>query len=538
MLPRRTTLPTLLAALTLVAGCATSSGAGQTTTTTSSATATTDTTGSTATPESTTTSIAETHAASSDYERDEATEIAIDLADGASTAAQGVAIDGDIVTVTAAGTYRVSGSLSDGQLAVETDSDEIVRLVLDGVSITNATSAAINVVDAEKVVLILATGSTNTLADAATYVYPDPAVDEPNAALFSAADLSIAGDGALNVAGNANDGIASKDGLVIAGGTISVTAVDDGIRGKDYLVVQDGDIAVTAGGDAMKSDNEEDASLGYVAIVDGTLQLAAGTDAIDAFTTVAVTGGDVSISAGDDGIHSEARVEIAGGLVDIARSYEGIEGTQIVISGGDISVVSEDDGVNVAGGDATAQAGGGPRGGGGAPGETAVDGYFVEVSGGTLVIDAGGDGFDSNGSATVTGGTIVVNGPTENMNGAIDVNGEFLVSNATLVAAGSAGMAETPSAGSDQATLHLQFNAVQAAGTLVRIQASDGTVIATFAATKPFQSLVVSTPAIEAGVTYEVLVGGTVTGDNVGGFYPDGTNSGGTSIGGVTASAS
>ena len=211
--------------------------------------------------------------------------------------------------------------------------------------------------------------------------------------------------------------------------------------------------------------------------------------------------------------------------------------------------MAEDDGLNVAGGvdgSGWTQEGGfaGPGAGapgGGAPGgpggEAAIEGYFVEMSGGTLVIDAGGDGFDSNGSATVTGGTIVINGPTSDGNGAIDVNGDFLVSDAVIVAAGSLGMAETPSASSAQATLHVIFDSLVTAGTLVRVQASDGTTVATFVASKPFQSLVVSTPSVEAGVTYDVLTGGTVDGTSLGGLYLDPDYSPGTVIGTVTAGA-
>jgi hypothetical protein len=160
------------------------------------------------------------------------------------------------------------------------------------------------------------------------------------------------------------------------------------------------------------------------------------------------------------------------------------------------------------------------------------------MSGGTLVMTTGGDGFDSNGSATVTGGIIVINGPTANSNGAIDVNGEFLLSNAVLVAAGSIGMAETPDASSSQASLHLQFDSGVVAGTVVRVQASDGTAIATFEASKPFQSLVISTPSVAAGAAYDVLTGGTVSGESLGGLYLDPTYSGGTVIGTVTAGAS
>jgi hypothetical protein len=512
----------------------------------SAGTPATGTTGSTTTG-TVTTALAGTHDTAADYEWDAASEIAISLADAGMAAGDGVAVEGSVVTITAAGTYRVTGSLSNGQLVVDTDAGEPVRLVLDGVSIANATGPAIAVLDADKVIVILESGSENVLADGATSTTPNADVDEPNAALYSAADLTIAGDGALTVTGSYDDGITSKDGLVIAGGTITVSAMDDGIRGKDYLVVNAGALAVTAGGDALKSDTEGDATLGYVLVNGGTLTLDAGTDAIDAISTAVVAGGSMSIAAGDDGIHSDTRLEIAGGTIDITRSYEGLEGTQIVITGGTTDVTSQDDGLNVAGGDAAGDpmtAGGrgdtggfGPGGGGpgGPGGEQAIEGYFVDVSGGTLLIDAGGDGFDSNGSANVTGGTIVVNGPTERNNGALDVNGEFLVSDATVVAAGSAGMAETPSTASEQAILHLRFNQEQAAGTVVQVHSPDGSIVVTVVPTKPFQSIVLSTPGLVEGQAYEVFVGGTASGESLGGLHPDSGVTGGTSLGSVTA---
>jgi len=554
MLKRRPTAPAaLLLALTLTAGCgaATSPGTGGDPTPAATATTTAGTSTSASGTLSTTATIAlgATHADASDYAWDASAEVAVTLADGGSSGGDGVSIKGSIVTITEGGTYRISGSLSDGQLVVDSADEEVVRLVLDGVDIASSTTAPVSVVDAAKVVIILDAESENTLADATPYQYARADVDEPNAALFSTADLTIAGEGSLAVSGNDNDGIASKDGLVIAGGTITVNADDDGIRGKDYLVVTGGTLTVSAGGDALKADNAEDATLGYVTIADGTVSLTAGTDGIDAVSSAIVEGGALAITAGDDGIHADTRLEIHGGTIEIARSYEGLEATQVVISGGSVTLVADDDGLNVAGGnDASAVNGPGDRGGpggvpggggaGGPGGETATAGYYVEMSGGTLVMTTGGDGFDSNGSATVTGGTIVINGPTANNNGAIDVNGEFLISNAVLVAAGSIGMAETPDASSTQATLHLQFDSGVAAGTVVRVQASDGTAIATFEASKPFQSLVISTPDVAAGATYDVLTGGTVSGDGLGGLYLDATYVGGTVIGTVSAGAS
>ncbi|OGO54414.1 MAG: hypothetical protein A2V85_04890 [Chloroflexi bacterium RBG_16_72_14] len=541
------TLATIVLGLTLAACSVTTTGteggSGTTTTTTTTASSdtptSTDSTSGTGTGTSTAASTVDTHEEASDYEWDAPAEVAITLADGASTGGTGVTVDGDTVTITAAGTYRLSGTLGDGQVVVDSADDGVVRLVLDGVSITSSTTSAIAALDAGKLVVILADGSDNTLADAATYVFGSADVDEPNAALYTAADLSIAGNGALTVTGTSNDAIASKDGVVIAGGTIRVTATDDGIRGKDYLVVRGGTISVDAGGDALKVDNEEDASLGFIVIEAGTFDLTSGVDAVDAVSSLVVNGGTLAIAAGDDALHADVRLEINGGTIDVSRSYEGIEATQIVITGGDIAIVSEDDGLNVAGGnDGSVQSGPGGFGGPGGPGgEQAVDGYYVEMSGGTLLIDAGGDGFDSNGDATITGGTIVVNGPTANNNGALDVNGELLVSDAVLLAAGSAGMAEAPDAASTQAYVNLQFNATQAAGTVITIRSSDGAAVATFVASKPFQSLVLSAPGLVSGASYEVLVGGTVSGDSLGGLYLGVDSSGGTSIGSVSAVA-
>jgi hypothetical protein len=518
----------------------TASGSGSTSTATSTATSTS------ATATTVSATLAETHVDDNDLEWDAADEVAVTLSDGGSTGGAGVTVDGSTVTITAPGTYRISGTLSDGQLVVSSPDDGEVRLVLDDVSITNADGAAIAILDADKAIVSLADGSTNTLTDGSTYTFPSQDLTEPNAALYSAADLTIAGAGTLSVTGNYNDGIASKDGLVILGGTIAVNAVDDGIRGKDYLVVTDGTLTVNAGGAGLKSDNAEDATLGYVWVQGGTVAITSGADAINAVTTAAVSGGTVTAAAGDDGIHSDVRLEISGGDIDITRSYEGLEATQIVISGGDIAVVSDDDGLNVAG-DATATGSttngteatsattadfrGGPGGGG----DQAIEGFFVEMSGGTLVIDAGGDGFDSNGSASITGGVVVVHGPTGNGNGALDVNGEFIVSNAIIVAAGSAGMAEAPTSGEGNATLNIQFNSQQPAGTVVRIAAPDGSTVLTFQGSKAFQSLVVSSPALVAGTAYEIITGATASGTSTGGLYLDGGSSGGSSLGTITA---
>jgi len=460
------------------------------------------------------------HDAASDYEWDTADEVSIDLTgSSASSGGDAVVVDGGTVTITAAGTYRISGTLSDGQVVVDTEDDGVVRLVLDGVDVTSSTGAALAVLDAGRAVVLLAEGSQNSLTDDAEYVFPDAETDEPNAALFSAADLTIGGTGSLTVTGRYNDGIASKDGLVISGGTITVDAVDDGIRGKDYLVVRGtADLTVSADGDGLKADNAEDAASGYVAIEAGTVTITSGVDGIDATTDALIGGGVVTIAAGDDAVHADATLTVSGGSVTVTESYEGLESLQITISGGEIEIHAQDDGINVAGGadgsgqQAAAGRQAGVPGGPGGDQFAALEDAWVAISGGTTVLYADGDGFDSNGSATMTGGTLIVHGPTSDGNGAIDVNGAFTVDGGVLVAAGSAGMAETPDASSGQAVLGIAFGAPVSVGSEVVVRAPDGTAVVTFTAAKEAATLVVSSPDLVSGTAYAVVVAGASLG--------------------------
>ncbi len=337
-----------------------------------------------------------------DYEQSEVVAITLDTSSAVADSGD-VTIDGSTVTITAEGVYSLSGTLIDGRIIVDAADSDDVTLILDDADITNATGAAIAVMNADEAAIVLADGSTNRLTDGAAYTFPDPESDEPNAALYSAADLTIAGEGQLIVNANYNDGITSKDGLVIESGTITVAAADDGIRGKDYVIVSGGTISVEAGGDGIKADNNEDADRGYVLVSDGLVNIGAGDDGVQGTTDVLVTGGDLTIDAGsgsdsgraiqgdvmvvvsggaidatsvddaihsnnevtvdggtltlasgDDGIHGDLSVTINGGSITITDSFEGIESEVITINDGFIDVTSNDDGLNVASADATA----------------------------------------------------------------------------------------------------------------------------------------------------------------------------------------
>jgi hypothetical protein len=359
--------------------------------------------------------------------------------------------------------------------------EDTVRIILDGATLANSTGSPFVVESADEAIVYLADGTNNSISDAATYA--DQGTDAPNAALYSKADLTFAGPGTLAVDGNYNDGISSKDGLVLAGGTVTVDAADDGIVGKDYAVLLEGAYQVTAADDGFKSDNEEDEGRGWVLINGGTLAVTAGDDGVKAFNTLTIAAGDTTVK----------------------ESEEGLEAQHIVVSGGTANITSNDDGVNASGGSSTASSGAGAGDG------MEVGDYTVDISGGLLTINAQGDGLDSNGNATISGGTVVVNGPTNDGNGALDVNGELAVTGGTVAAAGSAGMAVTPGESSTQSGVQVTLGSSVPAGTVIQIADPSGSVVAAFVTTKAAASLVYSSAAITAGTEYTVYTGGTAT---------------------------
>ena len=520
--------------------------------------------------------------------------------DGITFEGEGATVDGSVVTITSAGTYGISGTLNDGQIIVDTQDEETVYLVLDGVDITCSTNAPIYVSNAEKTVITLADGTENTVTDGDSYVFEDAESDEPNAAIFSHDDLTINGGGSLTVNASYNNGIASKDDLKITGGNITVNAVNDGIKGRDSIALKDGTITVNVGGDGLQSTNDEDTEKGYVFVEGGTLSITAGLDGIQAQTSltvsggeitivtgggsvsssgsawggrgmdsnpnettesakglkagtdltimdgviqidslddaihsdgsVTINGGDVLLASGDDGIHADAALTINGGELNITQSYEGLESEVITINDGTIHLTASDDGINGSSGNSGAEAGAQPMWGG------ESGGAYVYINGGYLYVDANGDGLDSNGSIEMTAGTVIVNGPTNDGNGPLDF-GSFNISGGFLVAVGSAGMAQAPSTTSTQYSVMYNFTSAQAAGTMVHIETESGQDVLTFVPTKQHQSVLLSSPELENGVTYLVYSGGSSSGTVTDGLYSGGAFAGGTQVTSFTISS-
>ena len=516
----------------------------------------------------------DTHYSEQDLSWDTSSETAIDLSNP--TATDGVTVEDGTLNITKAGTYKLSGEYQ-GQIKVETADSDAVRLVLDNANITNSSGAALNVVNADEVILYSASGTTNTISDGADYTATGE--DDPDAVVYSKADLTIAGEGTLKVNGNHEDGIHTSDGLVIASGTLEVNAANTGIKGKDYVDILGGTINVTAQQDGIKSTNDTDEGQGWTRLSNGT----------------------VTVNAGDDGFKASRVVEISGGSLTVEQSDEGIEAQYINVSGGDVNVTSADDGMNASlktsdsestdssantsdtanqqqnnqqqgsipggqqsgtsnqqqqgmgqppampGGNAqdgtsqngttgTGQQGMGqpPQGGmpGGGGGTFEVIDAAINVSGGHVTVNAEGDGIDSNGVTTLSGGTLIVNGPSQGGNAALDTNGDLLLNGATVLSGSTADMFEAPSTNSTSGYLKLTNSSGFEQGSTVQVADSSGKVVANYKVTKSnVQLVLVSSSSIVKGQSYTAYTTTSAVDSNAASLA-----SGATELGSFTAS--
>ena len=423
-----------------------------------------------------------------------------------------VLINGTTVTITAAGNYQITGSLTNGQLVVDADSG-VVRIKLSGVSLVNSSTSPFFIKNSAKTIVFLGDGTTNSVADASVYAN----ADEPNAAIFSNGYLAFTGSGSLTVKGSYNDGISSDDELIVNSGVINVSAKDDAVRGKNFLKITDGTItAVASAGHALKSDNEDKAGYGYVKVDGGVLNLTSSSaDGIHGVKRVIINGGTTTISAsGSQGLHADSLLIINGGNTTIKASKEGVESPLISMVNGNLSITATDDGFNATYGN----------------GGESSDNSLLAISGGSVYINAsGGDGLDSNGNITMSGGTVVVNGPKSQPEVGLDYNGTFKISGGLLIiSAVNSNMTQGTSTSSSQYSLKLSTSSSIAAGTLFHIQDASGNSLVTFKGERAYTSVIFSSYDLVKGATYSIYTGGTSTGTLSYGLYTGGVYSGGT----------
>lgn len=461
--------------------------------------------------------------------------------------APGISAAAESLRITEGGEHRLTGTY-DGMVTVDAGTDD-VTLVFDGAEITSSGKAAVYIRSAGNVTVTLAEGSTNILTG--------------KKGIHSEAALLLNGGGSLTVTASEGHGIIAKSAITVTDGTYSITAAKDGIHaenetdpilaeilltGGNFMIVSDGDgvsaagtlqtddtnglqLLVNAGGGAenaephaddmgwgggrgffgwgwdSSAETEETAdenavtsfkalkSDGDMILNGGMFTLGSAEDTIHTNANLTVNGGTYHLSAGDDAVHADLALTINGGMFQIFESYEGIEAKTIDVNGGELHVKASDDGFNASGGTST---GWNPM--------AAEEGVYFKVSGGTIFLDADGDGLDSNGDFIVTGGKIYVAGPTNSGNGALDYGGEAVAEGGVVIAAGSSGMAESFGANSTQGAIMVNTGN-QPAGSAVTLTDEAGNVLAEYTFGKTFSNVVVTAPEIVAGGTYTVTAG-------------------------------
>lgn len=564
-----------------------------------------------------------------------------------------VSVKDNCITISAGGTYRLSGKLTKGQVLVT--GSEKVKLYLDGVEITSPSGPALVCTNEKRTILSLAKGSQNTLTDSADNA--DTEINGCNVsacALFAQDKLTINGSGSLTVTGSSVDGIVCKDDLKLVNGTITVEAAQDGVKGKDCVAMFGADLNVTAGNDGIKSTESNDDTKGFLQLEQGSATVQAGGDCLQAETLVWIAdgtyhltssgtavnaetgeansskgihcggnppsgdmpsgnppelpdgetfgggnfggngntppdnadnrqnaaasdasaipaaamqstadpstdagataaaatttaaedatskgikcGGNLTMSGGsctidstdhavhaagtavfsgttleitsdNKGISSHGDLEISGGDITIHSCTEGVESkAEMTISGGNVRILdASDDGLNTGGSDSGSHA--------------------VTISGGYIYVNASGDGVDSNSTWEMSGGTLLVCGPTSGGDGSLDANGNMTYTGGTLLALSSKGMMEYPESGCLIAT-----NCNAAAGEQISIVDKNGTVLATLQSPKAVSDVIYGIGDSDSA-DYTIVTGGTYDGTlNEDGYGEGGSVSGGTEV--------
>ncbi len=302
--------------------------------------------------------------------------------DSAQCSSNAVQITGSTVTITDEGTYILSGELTDGMIIVNAENTDKLQLVLNGVQITSSTSAALYILQADKVFVTTAANTENALINGGEFA----ALDDNNidAVIFSKDDLTLNGQGTLIIESPAGHGIVSKDDLVISCGNYKISSASHGLSGKDSVRAAGGIFDITSGKDGIHAENTDDTALGFVYILNGTYNISSEGDGISASNYLLIENGDFTVTAGGGSVNgskssSDSYGQFAGG----GRNNFGGRGEPNQSAGNQ----STDDSTSMKGIKAAAA---------------------LRVNDGTFQINTADDALHSNASLTVTGGNFQI----------------------------------------------------------------------------------------------------------------------------------
>ncbi|HAV00236.1 MAG TPA: hypothetical protein DCW47_03455 [Lachnospiraceae bacterium] len=349
--------------------------------------------------------------------------------------------DGNLL-ISESGSYVLSGSLDNGSVIVDAKKDSEISLILSGVDINSEEEAAICVKKAGRVVLTTKKDTENHLKRAVGSSNEDS--DGGKGVIFSRNELILDGDGSLFLETGYKHGIDVKDDLIIAGGTLSVSAEGDGLHSNDSIVIR---------------------------------------------------GGSVDITSKDDGIHAGDEICVEDGRIVITESYEGIEAENIDIRGGELEIASIDDGINATVGDDMKNgvniSGGRIR---------VVNRQGTQADG----IDSNGDIRISGGEITVS----LSPGKSNNaLDYGIENGGRLLTDGGRLIACGGSVKAESPDEKSAQCSIFCNLEKAVEAPTEVVLRDENGEEVFSGTIPLSFTTMTISCPELTLQKPFILCIG-------------------------------
>ena len=496
--------------------------------------------------------------AQTSYDESRATQIT--LADQTATVTgQGASFSDQTLTITQTGTYVLTGSGKNIKLVVEAADTDQVHLVFQNLTLEGE-GTLLQINKAQEVVISLAEGSQNALTE--SQASDDEKV---KATIHSQVPLTLNGTGNLTLTALTKNALEVEDDLKVLGGTYTVKAANHGFKAEGALDIEAATLTIEAGKDGLHAEHDETTERANISLNPTQLSIAAIEDGVDAGNELTIKGGTITVSQSEEGL--EARViRQLGGDVTIKSSDDGVNAsTGSSSKTSDTSTTSKTSDANttsntadtsssasqattdsatasIAASQATAtpvatsqtdqvnkdknapppsppagqappQGGQPPQNGQGPGGmppggqEESDPSLQIILEGGTLTIDAEGDGIDSNGTVSISGGSLVVNGSVQGGNGPLDAAGDITITGGTVWALGTSDMLQGFAQGSTQASI--TANIAGTAGQTLIILDAKGKEVARQTASKDFQAVIMSSADLVDGQTYTIQVEGT-----------------------------
>ena len=485
---------------------------------------------------------------------DESQASQITLADQTATVTgQGASFSAQTLTISQAGTYVLTGSGKNLKLVVEAADTDQVHLVFQNLTLEGE-GTLLQINKAHEVVISLAEGSQNALTE--SQASDDEKV---KATIHSQVPLTLNGTGSLTLTALTKNALEVEDDLKVLGGTYTVKAANHGFKAEGALDIEAATLTIEAGKDGLHAEHDETTERANVTLNPTQLSIAATEDGVDAGNELTIKGGTITVSQSEEGL--EARViRQLGGDVTIKSSDDGVNAsagssskttdTSATSKTTEASATSNSADTSSSASQATSDsatasapdsqatadsasasqtdqankdknqtppappAGQAPPQGGQGPGgmppggqEESDPSLQIILEGGALTVDAEGDGIDSNGTVTISGGSLVVNGSVHDGNGPLDATGDITITGGTVWALGTSDMLQGFAQGSTQASI--TANIAGTAGQTLIILDANGKEVARQTVNKDFQAVIMSSVDLVDGQTYTIQVEGT-----------------------------